>query len=163
MPRLYRESPLASIWEGSGNVQCLDVLRAMARNPASVEAFFAEVDEASGAEPRVDAAVSTLREELSDLEEIESRARTWSSGWPSRSGLAAGPPRHPAVADAFCASRLEGDAGLAFGTLPREPISAASSSATRRTCSGSCRSQSQRSSRRRTTASASRTASESVP
>jgi putative acyl-CoA dehydrogenase len=119
MPRLYRESPLASIWEGSGNVQCLDVLRAMARNPASVEAFVAEVEEASGAEPRVDAAVAALRDELSDLEDIESRARTVVE----RMALALQGSllvRHgdPAVADAFCASRLAGDGGRAFGTLP---------------------------------------------
>jgi putative acyl-CoA dehydrogenase len=119
MPRLYRESPLASIWEGSGNVQCLDVLRAMARSPASVEAFLAEVEEASGAEPRVDAAVAALRDQLSDLEEIESRARTVVE----RMALALQASLlvrygDPAVADAFCASRLAGDAGLAFGTLP---------------------------------------------
>src|SRR5882672_9901131 len=53
MPRLYREAPLASIWEGSGNVQCLDVLRAMVKNPNSVDAFFAEVAEGAG-EPRLD-------------------------------------------------------------------------------------------------------------
>ena len=55
MPRLYRESPLNSIWEGSGNVICLDVLRAIARSPQSLEAFFAEVEQARGAEPRLDA------------------------------------------------------------------------------------------------------------
>jgi putative acyl-CoA dehydrogenase len=119
MPRLYRESPLASIWEGSGNVQCLDVLRAMSRNPSSVEAFVAEVEEASGAEPRVDAAVAALRDELSNLEGIESRARTVVE----RMALALQASLlvrygDPAVADAFCASRLEGDSGLAFGTLP---------------------------------------------
>src|SRR5207342_31044 len=53
MPRLYREAPLASIWEGSGNVQCLDALRAMVKDPASVEAFFAEVEAGAGAEPRL--------------------------------------------------------------------------------------------------------------
>ena len=119
MPRLYRESPLASIWEGSGNVQCLDVLRAMSRNPSSVDAFVAEVEEASGAERRVDAAVAALRDELSDLEGIESRARTVVE----RMALALQASLlvrygDPAVADAFCASRLEGDSGLAFGTLP---------------------------------------------
>ena len=62
MPRLYRESPLASIWEGSGNVQCLDVLRAMVKSPESVEAFFAEVAEAAGAEPRLDRYAAALRE-----------------------------------------------------------------------------------------------------
>jgi putative acyl-CoA dehydrogenase len=119
MPRLYRESPLASIWEGSGNVQCLDVLRAMARNPAAVQAFFAEVQEAGGAEPRLDAAVAALRDELSDLDAIESRARRVVE----RMALALQASLlirygDPAVADAFCASRLEGDAGLVFGTLP---------------------------------------------
>jgi len=119
MPRLYRESPLASIWEGSGNVQCLDVLRAMARNPASVEAFFAEVEEASSAEPRVDAAVAALRDELSDLEAIESRARTVVERMAlALQGSLLVRYGDPAVADAFCASRLDGDAGLAFGTLP---------------------------------------------
>ena len=58
MPRLFRESPLNSIWEGSGNVQCLDVLRAMVKSPASVEAFFGEVLEGAGAEPRLDAYAS---------------------------------------------------------------------------------------------------------
>src|SRR5436190_10165564 len=61
MPRLYRESPLASIWEGSGNVQCLDVLRGMSRSPVGLEAFFAEVEEAAGADPRLDAHVAGLR------------------------------------------------------------------------------------------------------
>ena len=76
MPRLYRESPLASIWEGSGNVQCLDVLRAMVKSPTSVEAFFAEVMEGAGAEPRLDAYVTALRDEIpGDIETIESRAR----------------------------------------------------------------------------------------
>src|SRR3954471_1070592 len=75
MPRLFRESPLASIWEGSGNVQCLDVLRAMAKNPASVETFFAEIDQARGANPHLDTAAVELREELSDPEAIEARAR----------------------------------------------------------------------------------------
>ena len=53
MPRLFRESPLNSIWEGSGNVQCLDVLRAMIKSPASLEAFFAEVQEGTVSEPRL--------------------------------------------------------------------------------------------------------------
>ena len=119
MPRLYRESPLASIWEGSGNVQCLDVLRAMARNPQAVETFLAEVGEAAGAEPRVDAALSALRAELSNTEQIESRARTVVE----RMALALQASLlvrygDPAVADAFCASRLAGESGRAFGTLP---------------------------------------------
>jgi putative acyl-CoA dehydrogenase len=119
MPRLFRESPLASIWEGSGNVQCLDVLRAMARNPQSVDEFFVEVGEAAGAEPRLDLFASTLRAELSEPQAIEERARrivermalALQSSLLVRYG-------DPAVADAFCASRLAEDGGLAFGTLP---------------------------------------------
>ena len=120
MPRLYREAPLASIWEGSGNVQCLDVLRAMVKSPASVEAFFAEVEEGAGAEPKLDAYVASLRDEIpGDIETIESRARrivekmavALQASLLVRYG-------DPAVADAFCASRLSGDWGNAFGTLP---------------------------------------------
>ena len=120
MPRLFRESPLNSIWEGSGNVQCLDVLRAMVKSPASVEAFFAEVEEGAAAEPRLQAFTSSLREELpGDLETIEARARrivekmalALQASLLVRYGA-------EAVADAFCASRLSGDWGQAFGTLP---------------------------------------------
>jgi putative acyl-CoA dehydrogenase len=119
MPRLFRESPLTSIWEGSGNVQALDVLRAMARSPESVDAFFAEVGEAAGAEPRLDAHVASVREELADLESIEVRARRVVE----RMALALQGSLlvrfgDPAVADAFCASRLAGEWSGAFGTLP---------------------------------------------
>jgi putative acyl-CoA dehydrogenase len=119
MPRLYREAPLNSIWEGSGNVQCLDVLRAMARSPRAVEAFFTEVDEARGADPRLDAAAAELREELGDLGQIESRARRIVE-WMALvlQGSLVVRFADPAVADAFCASRLGGDSGRAFGTLP---------------------------------------------
>ena len=118
MPRLYREAPLASIWEGSGNVQCLDVLRAMVKNPNSVDAFFAEVAEGSG-EPRLDAYVSELRADLQDMDGIESRARQLVE----RMALALQGSLllrfgDEAVADAFVASRLAGDWGHAFGTLP---------------------------------------------
>jgi putative acyl-CoA dehydrogenase len=119
MPRLYRESPLASIWEGSGNVQCLDVLRAMVKNPDSVEAFFAEVDEAAGTEPRLDAYVKDLRDELGHMGEIEARARRIVE----RMALALQGSLlvrfgDEATTDAFCGSRLSGDWGQAFGTLP---------------------------------------------
>jgi putative acyl-CoA dehydrogenase len=120
MPRLFRESPLASIWEGSGNVQCLDVLRAMVKNPASLEAFFAETLEAAGAEPRLDAYVARLRDELpGEIETIQLRARRIVE----RMALALQASLlvrygDPAVADAFCASRLDEDWGNAFGTLP---------------------------------------------
>ncbi len=117
MPRLYREAPLGSIWEGSGNVQCLDVLRAMVKNPESVDAFFAEVSE--GSDPRLDPYVSALRKDLGDMTGIESRARSLVE----RMALALQGSLlirfgDEAVADAFCASRLGGDWGQVFGTLP---------------------------------------------
>ncbi|GAA2152958.1 acyl-CoA dehydrogenase family protein [Kitasatospora kazusensis] len=119
MPRLYREAPLVSVWEGSGNVAALDALRAMARQPATVEAFFAEVGQAAGADRRLDAGIAELRKQLGDLTELEYRARrlvelmavTFQGSLLVRYG-------DPAVADAFCASRLGGDHGGAFGTLP---------------------------------------------
>jgi len=119
MPRLYREMPLASIWEGSGNVICLDVLRALARSPQSLEAFFAEISETAGADARLDGFVSSLHDEFADPEGLEQRARMIVE----RMALALQGSllvRHapPAVADAFVASRLAGDHGMAFGTLP---------------------------------------------
>jgi putative acyl-CoA dehydrogenase len=120
MPRLYREAPLNSIWEGSGNVQCLDVLRAMARNPAAVEAFATEVGEGAVADSRLDEFGRRLRDDLaSDPETLEYRAR----GLVERMALALQASLlvrygDPAVADAFCASRLADDSGRAFGTLP---------------------------------------------
>ena len=119
MPRLYREAPLNSIWEGSGSVQALDALRALARDPGGLDVLLDEVGEASGAEPRLDAFVRRLRGELRDPDTIEARARRVVErlALALQASLLA---RHspPAVADAFCASRLDGDGGLAFGTLP---------------------------------------------
>jgi putative acyl-CoA dehydrogenase len=120
MPRLYRESPLASIWEGSGNVQCLDVLRAMVKSPAAVDAFFAEVAEGAGAEPRLDAFTAELRGQLSsDPETLQSRGRRLVEGMAlALQGSLLVRYGDPAVADAYCATRLSGDWGHAFGTLP---------------------------------------------
>ena len=120
MPRLYREAPLNSIWEGSGNVICLDVLRAMGRDPDCVTAFFEEVNLARGADRRLDAFAGALANDLRDFDAIETRARSVVE----RMALALQASlllRHsdPAVADAFSASRLAGEHGLAFGTLPR--------------------------------------------
>ncbi|GAA1817749.1 isovaleryl-CoA dehydrogenase [Planosporangium flavigriseum] len=119
MPRLYRESPLNGIWEGSGNVAALDVLRALVREPQVMEAFRAEVAAAAGADPRLDAAVRALQADLSDPGDLELRARrvverlalVLQGSLLVRHG-------HPAVADAFCASRLAGDHGQSYGTLP---------------------------------------------
>ena len=83
MPRLYREAPLNSIWEGSGNVKCLDVLRAMAQARESVEAFLAEVGEAAGAEPRLDALALQLRDELRTSTRSRRAPAASSSGWRS--------------------------------------------------------------------------------
>jgi putative acyl-CoA dehydrogenase len=117
LPRLYREAPLNSIWEGSGNVNALDVLRALAREPASVEAFFAEVSLASGADARLDAAVDRCRKALVEADEAGARRLVESLALVLQGSLLV---RHapPAVADAFCATRLDGDWGHAFGTLP---------------------------------------------
>src|SRR6202035_2914903 len=75
LPRLYREAPLNSIWEGSGNVNALDVLRAMGREPESVTAFMAEVDEARGSDPRLDRAVAELKAQMSNGAGTEGGAR----------------------------------------------------------------------------------------
>jgi putative acyl-CoA dehydrogenase len=120
MPRLLRESPLQSIWEGAGNVQALDVLRAMVSRPESLTAFLAEVEEARGADRRLDRHLERLRAELEDVDEFESRARRLVEEMAlALQGSLLVRYGDPAVADAFCASRLDGDRGGAFGTLPK--------------------------------------------
>ncbi len=119
MPRLYREAPLASIWEGSGNVMSLDVLRALTRAPRALEVFLYEVEQASGADARLDARVATLKDRFADPTTLESRARRVVEDMAlclEGSLLVRHAP--PAVADAFCASRLGEDGGLEYGTLP---------------------------------------------
>jgi putative acyl-CoA dehydrogenase len=119
MPRLYREAPLNSVWEGSGNVMCLDVLRALLREPEAAPALFAELAESAGADPRLDAHVERLRRELADPTDIEVRARRVVEAMAlalQGSLVVRYAPRE--VAEAFCAARLAGDAGLLFGTLP---------------------------------------------
>ncbi|MFJ9552100.1 acyl-CoA dehydrogenase family protein [Streptomyces erythrochromogenes] len=119
LPRLLRESPLNSIWEGSGNVQALDVLRALQREPQALNAFLQEVGMARGADHRLDSAIKDLLTDLADLEGIEARARRVVERMAlvlQGSLLVRWAP--PEVADAFCASRLGGDWGTAFGTLP---------------------------------------------
>lgn len=119
MGMLYKEIPLNSIWEGSGNVMCLDVLRALARTPDSLEVFLAEVSAASGADRRLDAAIARLRTEFADPGEIEGRGRRLVEQMMlTLQGALLVQSAPAAVADAFCASRLDGDWGHAFGTLP---------------------------------------------
>ncbi|MGW9589625.1 acyl-CoA dehydrogenase family protein [Streptomyces chartreusis] len=119
MPRLVRESPLNSIWEGAGNVQALDVLRALQREPAALDAYLREVGQARGADHRLDGAIKALLTDLADLDGIEARARRLTERLAlvlQGSLLVRFAP--PEVADAFCASRLGSDGGAAFGTLP---------------------------------------------
>ncbi len=119
LPRIYRELPLLSIWEGSGNVAALDALRAMGREPQTVEAFFAELDLAAGGDARLDHAVDLLKKELSAPEDLQHRARRvveMMAQVLQGSLLVRHSPA--AVAEAFCATRLGRDWGDAFGTLP---------------------------------------------
>jgi putative acyl-CoA dehydrogenase len=119
MPRLYRDSPLNSIWEGSGNVICLDVLRALARSPQALESFFSEVEDAAGADRRLDDFTAAVRGELSDIDQIEHRARHVVEQMAlALQGSLLVRYGDQAVADAFCGSRLTGEWGHAFGTLP---------------------------------------------
>ena len=120
MPRLYREAPLNSIWEGSGNVNALDLLRALAKQPASLDAYAAEVALARGGDARLDRAARAVFDALSaDRASLEAEARRVVE----RMALvlqASLLVRHApgAVADAFCATRLGAEGGVAFGTLP---------------------------------------------
>ncbi|HEX2885506.1 acyl-CoA dehydrogenase family protein [Vineibacter terrae] len=119
MPRLYRDSPVNSVWEGSGNVQCLDLLRAVGRDPATLAAYFAEIGLAKGRDPRLDAFVGTLKAELADLSNIETRARRLVERLALALQAALLVQHAPAaVAEAFLASRIAADSGRAFGTLP---------------------------------------------
>jgi putative acyl-CoA dehydrogenase len=117
MPRLYREAPLQSIWEGSGNVAALDALRALTREPQAAEAFFAELDLAAGADRHLDEAIDRLRKAALAPEEATARRLVEAMAVALQAALLV---RHgnPAVADAFTASRLAGDRGRAYGTLP---------------------------------------------
>jgi putative acyl-CoA dehydrogenase len=119
LPRLYREAPLNSIWEGSGNIQCLDVLRALAREPASRDALLAELATTTGAHPAYDAALANLQRAFEDPSTLELRARTLVEQMAlllQASLLLRG--SEPAIGATFCEARLGQHPGLAFGTLP---------------------------------------------
>jgi putative acyl-CoA dehydrogenase len=119
MPRVFRDAPLNGIWEGSGNVICLDVLRAMQREPQALAAVMAELDAARGADARLDAHLDRLGGELADAATLEQRARRVVEGLAlALQGALLVRVGHPVVAEAFCATRLGGDWGHAFGTLP---------------------------------------------
>jgi putative acyl-CoA dehydrogenase len=119
MPRLFRESPVNAIWEGSGNIQCLDALRAMRKAPAVLQAYFDEVAPARGACGALDRHAELLKAELRDLLDIEYRARSlvdrMATGLQAALLVQHAPPW---VADAFCRSRLDGLGHHQFGALP---------------------------------------------
>jgi putative acyl-CoA dehydrogenase len=132
MPLLYRDAPLNSIWEGSGNVAALDVLRAIVKEPEGLPAFLAECELAAGAEPRLDAHLAQVRARVQEIftgpDGATAEARLAAGQFGARrlvEDLAVGLQasllvRHApaAVADAFCAGRLEPDRGRVYGTLP---------------------------------------------
>ncbi|MGZ5205229.1 MAG: acyl-CoA dehydrogenase family protein [Caldimonas sp.] len=119
-PRLFRESPVNAIWEGSGNVQCLDVLRAMHKTPAVVDAFFRELGLARGANAALDRWVQALHGELADPADAEYRARSVVDRMALALQAALLVQHAPAfVADAFCGSRLADGGHRNYGTLPR--------------------------------------------
>jgi putative acyl-CoA dehydrogenase len=119
MPRLYREAPLMGIWEGSGNVSALDTLRAMATRPECVEVLFDELATTAGQDGRLDVHADDLRLSLSDPQTLQYRARKVAEDiCLALQGSLLVRHGHPAVTDAFLASRMAGDWGGAFGTLP---------------------------------------------
>ena len=121
LPRLYREAPVNSIWEGSGNVMCLDVLRAMQREPAAVPALMAELERARGGHPNLDRTIADLKAGLDDLAGLELRARQLTEqmamAWQGALLVEHAPA---AVAEAFCVSRLGAHYSGVFGTLPKD-------------------------------------------
>jgi putative acyl-CoA dehydrogenase len=119
LPLMYREAPLNSVWEGSGNVNALDVLRALGREPEVLEAWITEVGRASGEDPRLDRAIDACLGMLGDTATLEVSARRLAGQMAAclqGSLLLRFAP--PAVADAFCATRLGGDYNGTLGTLP---------------------------------------------
>ncbi len=119
MPRLYREAPLMGIWEGSGNVSALDTLRAMATRPECIEVLFDELARTNGQDRRLDVHVERLRPQLGDFETIQYRARAIAEHiCLALQGSLLVRHGHPAVAEAFLATRLDRQWGGAFGTMP---------------------------------------------
>lgn len=119
MPRLFRESPINAIWEGSGNVQCLDILRAIEKQPEVLDAYFAELAKAQGADAHLDRFIHHLQRSMQDTQALQYRARQLADGMALALQGALLVQHAPAyVADAFCAGRLADRSGLNTGTLP---------------------------------------------
>ncbi|WP_280217708.1 acyl-CoA dehydrogenase family protein [Nocardia neocaledoniensis] len=119
MPRLYREAPLMSVWEGSGNVAALDTLRAMAKQPETLGVFLDEVKSTAGSSVELDTAIARLEREFGDFETMQYRARRVVGQMAQvLQGALLVRYGHPAVADGYLRTRLAGDRGDVFGTLP---------------------------------------------
>jgi putative acyl-CoA dehydrogenase len=120
LPLLYREAPLNSVWEGSGNVNALDVLRALSREPEALNAWLVEVGRARGEDPHLDRAIEGVLESLADTSELEVGARRLAGRMAACLQGALLVQFAPAeVAEAFCATRLGNEYGGTLGTLPR--------------------------------------------
>ena len=117
MARLYREGPVNAIWEGSGNVQCLDIARAISRSPQTLAAYFAEVDAVKGANAALDAHVARLKDDMRDLSDFEARGRDlcdrMALAFQGAALVRAGSP----AADAFAHARLESRGAHHYGAL----------------------------------------------
>jgi putative acyl-CoA dehydrogenase len=121
MGLLYKEAPLNSIWEGAGNVMCLDVLRAAQKDSGVIEAYVSEIEKGRGANAGLDEAIDQLKSALADEDGIETRARNIVERMMLvLQGALLVRYAPDALADAFCRSRLGGDWGHAYGTLPRD-------------------------------------------
>ena len=119
LPRIYREMPLLSIWEGSGNVMCLDVLRALGKDSATVDALREELSAARGMDDRLDALIGRLQKAMtSGFDEWDGRHVAHAIVLGLQGSLLV---RHAPkeIADAFCATRLgDIDWGFSFGSAP---------------------------------------------
>jgi len=117
MPRLYREAPVNAIWEGSGNVQCLDIARAIQRSPQTLEGYFVEVSAVKGESAALDRHVSALKDDMRDLNNFDSRARDLCDrlavGLQAAALFRAASP----LADAFCRARIETKGAHNYGAL----------------------------------------------
>jgi putative acyl-CoA dehydrogenase len=117
MPQLYRDTTLPSVWEGSGSVAALDVLRVIEREPESLSAFIAECELAEGADPRLDSHMLRLRRRLAAADQSSARCVAEELAIALQASLLVR-LAPPAVADAFCAARLDNEKGRAYGASP---------------------------------------------
>jgi putative acyl-CoA dehydrogenase len=119
LPRLYREAPVNSVWEGSGNVICLDVLRAIERSPESLEAFVQEIETSRGGNRLLDARLDRLANRLPGWRRDEGQARVLVEQLAlALTGALLVRHAPSAIVDAYCASHFADDGGRQFGTLP---------------------------------------------